>query len=260
MKFLTIISTCFMCLCSFLLTPSTVQAASFQYGRITEESTLLYRTATSSEDMSNIYFELTPTYFVKILSSENSFYKVCYNGVNGYVLQNKITPVYQTPTTPFPEGITFETNGSASAVILSIPSVDGDYIGLIPPNTTLQYLGKLCGDEGIKGLGSEWLFVTYTSQQGILKGYIYALLTENLTEIPENTEEVALSPVSGGVISPELLNVNNLLLIAGLSIGALFLILILFAPMRKNKKGKVQPTNQLPYQPQEKIDNDNFDF
>jgi len=255
-----------MCLCSFYSTPTTVDALSFQYCRITSTSTLLYRTAEQSEELSNIYFELTPTYFVQVLNTENEFYKVYYNGIAGYVLQDSVTPVYSVPTTPFPEGITFEINASASAVIRSIPSVDGNYLGLLPCDAILNYYGKISGVEAITGLGNEWFFVVYTSyEQGVISGYVYAPLTENLTTITDNTEELSTIPTGGivdEIISPELLNVNNLLLIAGLSIGALFLIFILIAPIRKNKReqAKIRQQQQLPYQPPNKVDNDNFDF
>jgi len=243
-----------------------VDAVSSQYCRITEEATLLYKTASISNDLSNIYFELTSTYFVQILSTENEFYKVNYDGITGYVLKDEVTTVYENPTTPFPEDITFQINASASAVIRSIPSVEGTYLGLLPCNTTLSYFGKVEGVEAISGLGKYWFFVKYTSfEQGVISGYVYAPLTENLTEITPNTEELSTVPVGGNVediISPELLNINNLLLIGGLSIGALVLILLLIAPMRRNKKERLKCTQQqLPYEQQKnKVDNDNFDF
>ena len=270
MKFFAIFSL-LLCLCSFcdtflITSPLVVDAVSSQYCRITEESTLIYKSANISDDLSNIYFELTSTYFAQILGTENEFYKVNYDGITGYVLKDEVTIVYGTPTTPFPEDITFQINASASAVIRSIPSVEGNYLGLLPCNTTLSYFGKVEGTEAISGLGKYWFFVTYTSfEQGVISGYVYAPLTENLTEIPPNMEELSTIPVGGSVddiLSPELLNINNLLLIAGLSIGALVLLLLLIAPMRKNKKERLKlPQQQLPYEQQKKkVDNDNFDF
>lgn len=266
MKFFTFLLSLMLFFSAFCFySPSSFASANYEsYFRINNDA-ILYKTPNSSHDLENLYFELTPTYFVKYIDTVGNFYKVYYNGVIGYVPQKDVTKVYGTPKTPFPEDITFKINSSVSAVIRSSPSVEGNFLGLLPCDTEITYIGKISGKEAIESLGNLWYYVSYTSfEQGILSGYIYAPLTENLTPIKPNTEELSTTSVNtdpSDIISPELTNPNNLLLIGGLTLGGIVLVLILFVPIFKSKKDNlVSQQKQLPYKEQDKIDNNDFDF
>lgn len=242
----------------------TVEAHTVNYFRITENNTVLYRTASDEKTIENMFFILPQSYFVQSLSSEGDFYKVNYAGVVGFVLKDEVTAVQGNPSMPFASA-SFRINGVASAVMRSSPSVSGGYIGLLPCDTEITFLGELEGEEALDGLGGRWFFARFVSfEQGLLTGYVYAPLTQELTVIPENLEVLETSTPAGtepeGIFSPELLKVENLLLIGVLSLGALILLMLLFKPHRRNKKEKRQLAEQgrIGYTP--KRHDENFDF
>ena len=239
---------------------------SASYCRITTE-TILYKSPNSSQNLNNLFFKPTPTYFAYIEENLDEFYKVNYMGCVGYVKKQEVTPVYQSPKTPFPKDITFNITNSASAVVRDIPSTDGKFVGLVPCSATLTYIGDIDGDEAITGLGTKWYYVNFSSfEQGNICGYIYAPLTENLSPISPNEEDLSTVPASSepleNIISPQLLSTNNLLIIGGLLIAGIMLILLIFIPFRKTKKETafLNQHSQLTYDDHKKIDNNNFDF
>lgn len=217
------------------------------YYRIESSNCLLYRTAQDNQDISNVWFLLPKTYFVQVLDeSDELFFKVKYQDFIGYVFKTDVSAVYETPQFPWADNLTFDINGTANVVIRSAPSSDSAYLGLIPFNaTSVTYHGSIVGDEALSGLGNSWYFATYTSfEQGIISGYVYAPLTQNLTVIQDNTEVLStVKPSSGNeiideVISPELQNGQNLLIIGLLSLVGIAILFLLFRPKRKAKKAK----------------------
>lgn len=246
------------------ITPNTVAAYTINYFRVTENNTVLYRTASDEKTIENMFFILPQSYFVQSLGAEGDFYKVNYAGVVGFVLKEEVIAVHGTPVTPFASA-TFKINGVASAVMRSSPSVSGGYVGLLPCDTEITFLGELEGEEALNGLGNRWFLARFISfEQGILTGYIYAPLTQELTVIPKNLEVLETSTPAGtepeGIFSPELMKVENLLLIGVLSLGALILLMLLFKPHRRSKKEKKQlaTQQQIGYAPKQQ--DENFDF
>ncbi len=267
MKFYALLIPALMAVALLFFTPvspGAVESYSVDYFRVTEEETMLYRTASEDNTTANLFFNLPQSYFVQSLGSEGEFYKVNYAGVIGFVLKDAVTAVYGTPSKPFADA-TFKINGVASAVIRSSPGVHGTYLGLLPCDTEIEFLGELEGEEAMPGLGKRWFFARFISfEQGVLVGYVYAPLTQELTAIPENLEVLDTTTPTGvdpeGIFSPELLKVENLLLIGILSLGALILLVLLFKPHRRSKKEKqhLAAQAQIAYTP--KKHEDNFDF
>ena len=207
-----------------------------QWCRITTENTILYKTIPTSENDS-CYFTLPTTYFAKVLDCADKYSKISFQDIEGYVLTENITFVYSEPLTPFPENITFQINNSLDAVIKDNPSVNGKYVGTLKNGQTATFFGKILGEEAIAGLGTTWYYMSFDYNGQKLFGYVYAPLTENLTPIKENTEEVLLTPVSTQpskiVVSPELLDYKNILIIISLCVVGTLLILAIFIPQKK---------------------------
>ena len=256
--FLILVTTAF---CSFFEVQS-VSASSEQYCRIMTE-TYLYKSADNIQEMENVIFTLEETYFAKVQGEHNDFYEVSYNGVTGFVLKNDVMLINGTPVTPYPENITFDVNKSVSLIIRSSPNENGEYLGLLPYGASAEYIAQTTGQEMVKDLGNIWYYINYKSlEQGVISGYIYAGLTANLTEIVPNTEEFSQA-TSGGIeeiISPELLDVNNLLIILGLCVAGVILLLALLLPLRRSKREKEQIINKNQLTFDNKIDNNDFDF
>lgn len=240
MKYKLIIALCFLV---FALCPTSqiifAEEENFEWCRITTDNTMLYKEIPSSNNES-ICFSLPTTYFAEILDcADEEYYKVNFNNVVGYVKKENVTKVYSTPLMPFPVDITFCVNSSVQAVIRDIPSTNGEYLGVIPTSKEAIYLGTTTGDEAILGLGTEWFYVRFGDDENNLSGFIYAPLTQNLKEIPENTEEVLLTPAaaeeSGFILSPELMDSKTILIIICLCVVGFLLLLAIFLPLKKKK-------------------------
>ena len=208
--------------------------------RITSENTYIYKENPSSNENS-AYFKLPTTYFAQILESADEFYKISFDGIVGFVHKENVTKIYSVPLTPFPEDITFSINNSVQAVMRDYPSTSGQYVGVIPSGLKANFLGQTKGEEAISGLGTTWYFARFTNETETFCGFVYAPLVQNLKEIPENQEEVLLTPVSAKanestVLSPELTNGKNILIIISLSFVGILLVLAIFIPIRKNKR------------------------
>jgi|GEM_PF-2801661 len=222
------------------------------YLRIISENTPLYRTPVENGEIDNLYFMLPQTYFVELLDEPTSnFYHVNYQGVSGYVLKTNLQRVYATPQQPYPANITFQIEGVANAIIRATPNKDtGAYLGIIPFNATgVEYLGSISGQQAMQNLGTIWYYARYISfEQGALVGYVYSPLTTQIPVITPNIEELPVTPLYNAdpIIPPELTNPSSWLLIALISIPAIFLLYMLFKPARKGKTKRTAPQNALP--------------
>ena len=231
------------------------------YYRVTSPNTTLYRQIPTSYDKNEIYFDIPQTYFIKYISNENNtFLKVEYNGIIGYIEADKVSQVYSTPTAPYPDQ-TFSILNTANPVVYSRASTDSNFLGTIPYTAeAISLLGTVTIDDKL------WYFCKYTSiEQGVLLGYIDSKLTQNLTPLTDNTEIVATEPikdVSAEVIAPELKNNNTLFMIIGLSLLAILLLFLVFKPKRHTAKreAKRQITALNKLQLNNKNSNDELDF
>ena len=113
--------------------------------------------------------------------------------IKGFVKQNEVECVTNTPSTPYLDNITFNTAQNSSVILRSQPSTAlGDETALVvlAPNTqNLVYYGKIAGQEAISGLGNLWYYSSFKDEQNNnIKGYVYSPLTYNLTPITPNAE------------------------------------------------------------------------
>ncbi len=206
----------------FAFNPTTLHALSlttYTYARAETSGVYLYK-STSSLDSSNILFEIPETYFVGLLSNYNSdFYKVMYRDLTGFVLKSSVTPVKETPKTPYLEGITFRVFSPGGTDLIANPtSKSPTVITTVEQNATLNYYGKSIGQENISGRGSMWYFGTTTTGES---GYIYKGLADQLSHIPLNTERTS-------TISSPFEDSNDYLYnLVDISLGSKILIIIL---------------------------------
>jgi hypothetical protein len=164
------------------------------FARIKYNNVYLYKTANLESNLNNVYFLLEESYFVKITSQvDDNFFKVNYMDLEGFVKQNEVECVSNTPSTPYLDNITFNTAQTSSVILRSQPSAAlGDETALIvlAPNTqNLVYYGKIAGQEATTGLGNLWYYAAFKNEQNqTIKGYVYSPLTYNLTPIMPNAE------------------------------------------------------------------------
>ena len=208
------------------------------YARITDDEVFLYKILNEQNQPENILFKLPKSYFVILKEETEDFFYVKFQDFCGYVQKDKLQRVYETPATPFPVDITFSINKIASAIVKDNPSVEGKNLGIIPSGKKVNFVGEVQGDEAIVGLGNTWFFCSFEEDDQILTGYIYSALTENLSPIPENTEELSLTPHvnANSFLSENITNTNNLWLVGVLCVVAFFLFCITFFPFLAGRR------------------------
>lgn len=247
-NFLISIFVCLIFCLSFTSNLSLSACASkyttYTYAQIKQENTYLYKSISSTES-TNAYFVLPTTYFVLLLSniSEN-FYKVEYNGVFGYVLKDKVTPINETPQNPYLTNITFRVYSSDGTNVFSSPfntsSVDNQIIETVEVLSPLTYYGEILGDEFIVNRGYSWVYCKTSSNKF---GYVYKGLCDSFSPIYENSEKVTTKT---NVFFEEddnsylynLVDVTpglKVLLIVAVCLPSLFLIYLLFKPFKLEK-------------------------
>jgi len=165
------------------------------FARIKYNNVLLYKTATQNNDYSNVYCILEPTYFVEILNEENKlFFKVNYLDLTGFVQKNQVECVNETPATPYPNNITFNTTNFSNVILRNKPTAEEETSVLVlEPNTSLIYYGKIVGESAISSQGNIWYYCKYNLNQNIINGYVYSPLTHNFKTIEENLEVSTIS-------------------------------------------------------------------
>ena len=218
------------------LTPSLT---SYVYARAETSGVYLYKSAQGT-DQSNILFEIPESYFVGLLSDYNNlFYKVMYLDLTGFVLKSSVTPVKETPETPYLEGITFRVYTPGGTEMVANPtSKSPTVITTVEQNTIIKYYGKSIGQENISGRGSTWYFGTTPTGES---GYIYKGLTDQLSHIPLNTEQTTPLSTPFGESNDYLYNLVNISLLSKIliilftTLPVLLLIYLLLKPYKIEK-------------------------
>jgi len=218
----------------------------YPYAKIEDDGVLLFKTNTSLS-LENAYFEIPKTYYVLLISNiDNNFYRAQYRDVIGYVLKTSVTPVEETPDTPYLENVTFRVYSTDGTNIFSKTTNTST---LEPSNQvevleTIDYYGKLSGDEYIENRGRTWYYGKSNSNK---TGYFYAGLCDNLSTIIENNEPY--TPIADpfadddtsylyslASITPAL----KITLVLIITLPAFAIVFLLFSPMKTKKKLKKQ--------------------
>ena len=231
---------------------SAYNLTSFVYARAENDGVMLYKKPSLDDE---IYFEIPKSYFVMLITNFSSqFYKVQYRDVVGYVLKSSVSPVAETPTTPYLVGATFRVYSSDGLSMLSspYPSKSPTVTKTVELYSEIDYYGRVFGEEMISSRGEEWFFGKYDGSFG----YLYKGLCDNLSAIPLNTEVTTSSP------DPFLQNDNDYLynlvdlspsmkafLIVLVCAPSVLLIIFIFKPFRiektKNKGIKKTTKNKV---------------
>ena len=245
-KFLILLIGLYLCFPTFT---SPVYALSAEYYRVNNSHTYIYSDISLSQQ--SRLFLLPETYFVKAkLDPIQNSLNVEYNGITGYVNVDDVTPVFQTPTTPFATHI-INLLPVSNAIIYSQPTTSSPYLGTLPFDaTSILVYGKCSGEQSVSNSSTDWYYIKYTSTtQGIITGYIYHSVISSFTPALPNTEVLETKPStptnSTPIISPELQDTNNILVIVLITIPLILLLYLLIAPHKKTHKKHNSPNRQL---------------
>lgn len=253
-KFLPILIV-FSLICLFIDTNSVkAKYTNYVYARVQTSGIYLYKSTNPTPQ--NSYFEIPATYFVLLLSNyDANFYKAQYRDYVGYVLKKEVTPVNETPQTPFLETQTFRVYSSDGTGIKSSPFDNGIVIGQVKELEEINYYGSIIGREEIDKRGSVWAYGKTSNGQA---GYFYCGLIDGLENIPINTESTTIleNPFEENS-SDYLYNLVDItpivkILIIGLvTIPAIAILWLIFLPNTKRLKpkgikvSKPQPIKQI---------------
>lgn len=220
MKKLFCILGCFLFIfCSiFLVKQFEFEQTSTQnisgYACVKTNDCYLYKYLIDNPLVESRYFLLEKSYFVKVIESANDeFYKVKYIDKLGYVKKSNIEFVEEVPQNPFLEEITFDIYSLSNVKLRNEPSTKNgisSIVSTIPASQkNLTYIGKISGEESIKGLGNIWYYCEYTlADNSKICGYIYSPLTNNLSPINENCENLTTVSINQFVPLNSLLYLN----------------------------------------------------
>ena len=211
------------------------------YAVVKNNNAYFYRYTLENPTVNNKYFLLEKSYFVKIIEVvDDKFYKATYQNLTGYVKKIDVELVEEIPTTPFLENVTFDIISSNSVELRLEPTTKngiGSIITTLPKSSkNLTYIGKITGEESIKGLGNIWYFCSYqTSNGNEIFGYVYSPLTTNLSPINENTENLTIATAINFVPLESLLYLNlstKTLIIIVITLPILLLLYLFIKPTK----------------------------
>ena len=193
------------------------------------------------------WFLLEQSYFVQVTEDfDNVFYKVKYLDFNGFVEKSKVNFVEEYPDTPFLSGITFDIYSLGNVCMRSSPLTinnDSNILCTIPLNTKdILYYGKISGEEAIDGLGNIWYYSAYQDEfNNVYKGYIYAPLTSNLSNITTSDQIVTFVDITGFTPIDTLLYLNlstkNMLIVIT-ALPCLAVVMLMVIPSKIKQKNK----------------------
>lgn len=221
--------------------PKYQVSSTSEYARALE-STNLYK-LTDNDNINNILCIVEKSYFVEIISTTDNYYKVNYNGVQGFVKKNEVCRVLNTPSTPFPYNIKIIINSDCN--LRSSPSIKSSTNNILTTinsgESNITFIGRIFSEEAIDFGGTTWYYVNFQGNYG----YIYNKYVRSITPIYENTEiSTPLTESHSTDINP-ITHTPSLFIIIILLIPCIFILIILYLPRKTIKKIKPQKSPKI---------------
>ena len=174
----------------------------------------------------------------------DDFYKVEYNGIDGYVKKSAVKLMDGTPQTPYAQAsfnlfVPYNLHQNASSSSTPLTQID--------TNSTLYYIGAKTGEQ-LNSSSNKWYY-TYLERNGeIVYGYVFSGITDNLTNIPINNEsfdiitEDYLNGSSTNISS--LSNGTKIILIIAIALPSIMILYFLVKPSKLLQPKKRKHKNQ----------------
>lgn len=186
------------------------------------------------DDNGSKVFLLPETYYARIISMDDNYYYVSFNGVDGKIPKGSVSVVgYEGEVKNTATMIRIASEYSVFTEIKLKSKLEGDSNEdiTVPTGEALTYLGSYKQGDVL------WYFVCY----GDKKGYVKSDYTDS-----KEMKFEKFVPISNTSESPDVekreketeeKDLPKILIIAGVSVVAIILLIIIFLP-RKNKKHK----------------------
>lgn len=200
-------------------------------------STPLYR----NNDLSHEIITLPAGYYAKVLSSNNNLYRVEYNGVRGFIECDGDFLVTTPPTEPY-QTAELKTKSDAGTYLRSEPSSTSTRLSLIPPETTLLFIGSIASMIPSDGITNLWYYVTYDmSETASINGYVYGErvnVLSGMIEKPE-TKPTSTTPQTSDDL-PTTIEISSgfkiFLIVLFVVLGVIIFALLLISPRQTAEK------------------------
>lgn len=186
----------------------------------------------SSPSENSSLFEIPYSYFVKVETSVDDYYKVSYNGVAGYVKKDKVTLMNGVPQNPYAKA-TFRI--FVPYFLYQSPSQNSS-VTAVDTNTTFTYYGTKVGEQ-VSSASNLWYYASANINGTTQFGYVYSGVTDYLSPIQLNSETFKIITDKDLSSSPnsELTRLSTgtkIMLIVSISIPSLLILYFLIKPTK----------------------------
>ncbi len=225
-KFVVFLLLCF-CATLFKITPAYAEQTSY-FAKVQNNGVFLC----SSPSENSSLFEIPYSYFVKVESVVDDYYKVSYNGISGYVKKDKATLMNGVPQNPYANA-TFKV--FVPYYLYQNPSQNSSAVA-IGTNTTFTYYGTKIGEQ-VSSTSNIWYYASATVDGATHFGYVFSGVTDYLSNIQINNEsfKVISDKDLSSAPNSELKRLSTgtkIMLIVSISIPSLLILYFLIKPTK----------------------------
>lgn len=216
----------------FSATPNTAYAENNRtfYAKVQSTGVQL---CTNPSEGSGI-FEIPYSYFVNVQYGVDDYFKVSYNGVDGFVKKDKVVLMNGTPTKPFAEA-TF--NVAIPYELYKSPTSTSTSQGSITTSTNLTYYGTKSGEE-VTDEGNDWYYCSAELDGTTQFGYVYSVFVQR-----KPTKAISLNTETFEIVSEDILLPNTtqfqslstgtkIILIVAIAVPSVLILYFLIKPSR----------------------------
>ncbi len=228
-KFVLVCALALLFLNSFSARTTNADDTKTYYAKI--QSTNVQLCSSPSEN--SPLFKLPYSYFVKVSSAVDDYYKVTYKDVEGYIKKDKVKLMKGTPQTPFaiatfklfvPYGM-YSSPNTTSAQTTQIADI----------SQTINYYGTLQGQQ-VTSSNNTWYYSSIQQNGQTQYGYIFSGVTDYLSKIDINNE--VFDTVSDDVLDNTTTEFHSLstgtkiMLIVAISLPSVLILYFLIKPSK----------------------------
>lgn len=193
-------------------------------------------------------FEIPATYFVKVNSVVDDYFKVTYQDIEGYVKKDAVKLMDGIPTMPFANA-TFKL--FVPYAIYQQPDQTSISSSTIDTTSTLVYYGTKIGQQ-VSSNNNLWYYCKWETNGVVERGYIFSGVTDYLTKISTNTETFEIVSEEVLIETPseftELSTGTKVILIVAISVPSLLILYFLIKPSKivqiSKKRKSIQKENR----------------
>lgn len=211
-----------------LFHPQSTYAENSYYAKVQNNG--VYLCSTPSEK--SALFEIPYSYFVKVESSVDDYFKVSYKDVTGYVKKDRVTLMNGTPQNPYANS-TFRV--FVPYKLYENPSQSSSGVE-VDTNNTFTYYGTKIGEQ-VSSTSNEWYYASTTVDGETYFGYIFSPLTHYFTPISTNYETFSIITDLDLSTSPNselktLSTGTKIMLIVSISVPSVLILYFLIKPTK----------------------------